>query len=73
AFGNTPITGLPADTCNVLVAGWTPAGIGSVIEPAGASPIEADPASGKVYLLLGPDTTGGLFLNPETLQGYPFY
>lgn len=73
AFTTTSISGLPADACSVLAFGWLPASVGFVQEPAGSSPVEVDPVGGKMYTLLGPDPSGGLFLNVANIYGYPFF
>ena len=72
AFTATPLSGLPTDTCRAQVYGWLPAAVGYVREPAGSSPVEADPTSSKLYFLLGPDPDG-LFLNMAILSGFPFF
>lgn len=72
AFTTTGLSGLPADTCRAQVYGWLPAAVGYAREPAGSSPVEADPAGARVYFLLGPDPNG-LFLNAAILGGYPFF
>ena len=71
-FTTTLLNGLPADTCRAQVYGWLPAAVGYVREPAGYSPVVADPASATVSFLLGPDPNG-LFLNVTVLNGYPFF
>ena len=73
AFTAVNISNLPADACSALSYGWQPASVGYLQEPSGISPVEVDPVGGKMYFLLGPDTSGGLFLNLAQLSGFPFY
>lgn len=73
AFTSTAINGIPADACYTVAAGWQPASVGYLVEPAGSSPVEIDPMGGQMYSLLGPDVNGGLFQGLATLSGYPFY
>ena len=68
AFTATSLAGVPADACNANIYGWLPAAVGFMREPAGYSPVEADPVSAKLYFLLGPDPNS-LFLNPAALGG----
>lgn len=72
SFAATPISGVPADACTAAGFGWQPATVGSVKEPAGDSPTEVDPVAGKMYILLGPITTGA-FQNLSTVSSFPFY
>jgi hypothetical protein len=71
-FGQTPISGLPGDTCSVTAYGWDPTSFGGVSEPGGNSIIAIDPNAAQLYVLSIPQSLG-TYGSMAYLPGYPFY